>query len=277
LISLQSLFVNPKSKIQNRLMCIILLAHLAHPEYPLILAANRDEFYERPTAQAHFWEDSTETLAGRDLERGGTWLGITRAGRIAAITNYREPAARMSVAPSRGRLVSDFLMGDESPDEYLSKLSTSAAGYNGFNLIVGATGSLRYFSNRGGEPQEVCAGVHGLSNHLLNTPWPKVEQGRKALARVIAQGGVLSSEEIFKVLADDARALDDALPQTGVGLELERMLSPLFIKSPAYGTRSSTVIVFNRHQEVTFIERTFTPEAAGQRDVRYEFKIRSDG
>jgi uncharacterized protein with NRDE domain len=260
-------------------MCIILLSHRMNPEYPLILAANRDEFYERSTARAYFWEDGGAggVLAGRDLERGGTWLGVTRDGRIAAITNYREPAARMSGAPSRGRIVSDFLAGDESADEYLFKLSQNAASYNGFNLIVGAPGSLRYFSNRGGDPREIGAGVHGLSNHLLNTPWPKVEQGRRALARVTSRGGALSVEEVFKVLADDARALDDALPETGVGLELERMLSPLFIRSPAYGTRSSTVVVFNRHQEVTFIERTFTPATGGHEDARYEFKVRSEG
>lgn len=256
-------------------MCIILLAHGAHAEYPLILAANRDEFYERPTAQAHFWEDEEAVLAGRDLERGGTWLGVTRGGRIAAITNYREPAARMSGAPSRGLLVSEFLVGDETPDEYLSKLSSTASRYNGFNLIVGTSGNLRYFSNRGGEPQEIGPGVHGLSNHLLNTPWPKVEQGRERLARVVKRGSALVVEEIFKVLADDARARDDALPETGVGLELERLLSPLFIKSQSYGTRSSTVVLFNRHQEVTFIERTFTPQTGGYEDVRFEFKIRS--
>jgi uncharacterized protein with NRDE domain len=256
-------------------MCIILLAHQAHPDYPLILAANRDEFYERPTAQAHFWEEGG-VLAGRDLERGGTWLGVTQEGRIAAITNYREPSSRIDGAPSRGLLVSEFLLGDETPHEYLSKLSSTASRYNGFNLIVGTGDGLRYFSNRGSEPEEIGSGVHGLSNHLLNTPWPKVEQGRKALMRLISRSN-LDVEEVFKVLADDARASDEALPETGVGVELERMLSPLFIKSQSYGTRSSTVVLFNRHQEVTFIERTFTPATGGYEDARFEFKIRSDG
>jgi uncharacterized protein with NRDE domain len=270
-------YSNPKSEIQNRLMCIILLAYKAHHEFPLILAANRDEFYERPTEQAHFWADAARTLAGRDLERGGTWLGVTRTGRIAAVTNYREPGVKMSGALSRGLLVSEFLAGDEEPDEYLSKLTSGASSYNGFNLVVGAGGKLRYFSNRGGEPQVIAPGIHGLSNHLLDTPWPKVERGRAALARVLEGDGALAVEEIFTVLADDARAVDEALPETGVGLELERMLSPLFIASKVYGTRSSTVVLFNRHQEVIFIERTFTPEFSGHEDVRHEFKIRSEG
>jgi uncharacterized protein with NRDE domain len=143
-------------------------------------------------------------------------------------------------------------------------------------LIVGARGRLCYFSNRGGRAEEIEAGVHGLSNHLLNTPWPKVERGRRSLAALVEGGGSLSIEAVFKILADDARAQDEALPETGVGLELERMLSPLFIESQVYGTRSSTVILFNRHQEVIFIERTFTPGGGEQRDVRYEFKIRSE-
>lgn len=256
-------------------MCIILLAHQAHAEFPLILAANRDEYYGRPTQGAQFWTDAPGVLAGRDLERGGTWLGVTRAGRVAAVTNYREPEMRLKGAPSRGHLVSDFLVGDEDARRYLSGISDRASLYNGFNLIAGTHATLYYFSNRNGAPREIDAGVHGLSNHLLDTSWPKVDRGREALARVVTGEGFFSVEDIFEVLADDARALDEALPETGVGLELERMLSPLFITSPVYGTRSSTVVLFNRHQEVTFIERTFAPQKSGHEEVRYEFKIRS--
>ena len=257
-------------------MCIILLAYRVHPEYPLILAANRDEFYERPTQRARAWADEPQIVAGRDMKRGGTWLGVTKQGRIAAVTNYREPEARMEDAPSRGHLVSDFLASDCAPLDYLSKLSQVASGYNGFNLIVGGAESLYYFSNRGGGPEEIAAGVHGLSNHLLDTPWPKVQRGREALSEAIKQGRKLNVEDIFKVLADDARAADANLPQTGVGLELERVLSPVFIKSPAYGTRSSTVLLISRHGEVVFIERSFSPSTPGHEDARYEFKIRSD-
>ncbi|MCA1557792.1 MAG: NRDE family protein [Acidobacteria bacterium] len=253
---------------------MILLAHRAHREYPLILAANRDEFYERPTAQAHFWAAAPDTLAGLDLERGGTWLGVTRRGRIAAITNYREPQAKIKDAPSRGLLVSRFLSSDEEPEQYLSQLSASASRYNGFNLIVGASSPLCYFSNRIDAPAEIPPGIHGLSNHLLDTPWPKVERGMKALSEAVALEGQLSVEAMFKVLADEARAEDLALPETGVGLELERVLSPLFIRSPVYGTRSSTIVLINHYQEVIFIERTFKPATGGHEDVRFEFKIK---
>lgn len=241
-----------------------------------MLAANRDEFYERPTAQAHFWSDASGTLAGRDLERGGTWLGVTRGGHLAAITNYREPQVKLKDAPSRGLLVSRFLEGTEDACQYLSGLSESASRYNGFNLIVGDGHRLCYFSNRGGAPEEIQPGVHGLSNHLLDTPWPKVERGRKALARLLEGDAAFSTEAVFGVLADDARAQDEALPCTGVGLELERMLSPLFIESQVYGTRSSTLLLFKRSGEVLFIERTFTRGDGVPKDVRYEFKIRSD-
>lgn len=256
-------------------MCIILLAHQAHTKYPLVLAANRDEFYERPTEKAQFWRDDEDVLAGRDLERGGTWLGITRGGRLGAVTNYREPGAKRDGPPSRGALVTDFLQGNREPDEYLLELSQRAHLYNGFNLIVGTLANLRYFSNRAEGMQLVGPGVHGVSNHLLNTAWPKVLRGRKALSEIIARVD-FSIEEIFKVLADDAHAADTALPETGVGLELERVLSPLFITTTTYGTRSSTVVLINHHQEVFFVERTFSPASTDYEEVSYEFKIRSE-
>lgn len=257
-------------------MCIILLAHQVHAELPLIFAANRDEFYERATAQARFWTDAPCVLAGRDLERGGTWLGVNKRGRIAAVTNYREPGEKTENAPSRGLLVSRFLEGHDSPQKYLSELSAEAHRYKGFNLIVGDARRLYYYSNRLDEPQELTPGVHGLSNHLLDTPWPKVERGKQALEEMIEQGGEPHAEAIFKILADDARAVDEFLPQTGVGLELERVLSPLFINTAIYGTRSSTVILFDRRNRITFIERTFSPEGSEHAEARYQFKIRSE-
>jgi uncharacterized protein with NRDE domain len=257
-------------------MCIILLAHQVNPDYPLIVAANRDEFYGRPTLAAGFWMDAPDTLAGRDLERGGTWLGVTRTGRIAAVTNYRESAPKSEDALSRGHLVSNFLNGSEGPEEYLSGLSSSAGLYAGFNLIVGGPVGLFYFSNRGGVvPQPIAPGIHGLSNHLLDTPWPKVERGRRALGEIAKRSGELSVEDIFKVLADDARASDEDLPETGVGVELERVLSPVFISTKGYGTRSSTVLAFNRNGEALFVERSFNQASIDYEEVRYEFSIRS--
>lgn len=257
-------------------MCIILLAYKSHPVYPLILAANRDEFYERPTARAAFWEDAQGMVGGRDLERGGTWLGITETGRIAAITNFREPARKITDAPSRGLLVSDFLRSQESPQAYLERLATNAAVFNGFNLIVGDSRDLCYYSNRAQAPWTLAPGFYGVSNHLLDTPWPKVARGKHALAEILADGDALSTDAIFRLLAERSRADDHCLPDTGVGLELERVLSPLFITSPVYGTRSSTVVLIDRTGEVTFIERTFTNGSDEWDEARYEFEIRRD-
>ena len=255
-------------------MCIILLAYKSHPVYPLVLAANRDEFYERPTAAAAYWDDAPTLLAGRDLERGGTWLGVTEAGRLAAVTNYREPGRRIAVdAPSRGLLVSDFLRSREKPEAYLERLAADACRYNGFNLIAGDTDELYYYSNRGPAPQALRPGIYGVSNHLLDTPWPKVARGKEALAEILASDAP-QPEDIFRLLADRTCADDSCLPETGVGLELERVLSPLFITSPVYGTRSSTVLMLDREGGMTFVERSLTNGSERWDEAGYEFKIR---
>jgi uncharacterized protein with NRDE domain len=253
-------------------MCLILLAYGVHPAYGLVVAANRDEFYERPTEAARFWDDAPEVLAGRDLTRGGTWLGVTRGGRFAAVTNYRDPRALMPDAPSRGHLVADFLRGSESPARYLARVAEAGARFNGFNLLAGDAGSLHYYSNRGGAPRRLAPGVYGLSNHLLDTSWPKVEAGKRALAALVTAGGELEIEGLFRVLSDREPAEDSRLPDTGVGLEAERMLSPLFITGPRYGTRCSTVILAGRDRRVEFVERTFVPGAALWEEARHEFE-----
>ncbi|HEX9023890.1 MAG TPA: NRDE family protein [Geobacteraceae bacterium] len=254
-------------------MCLILLAVNTHPMYRLIVAANRDEFYERPTAPAAFWGDAPDLMAGRDLRSGGTWLGVTRTGRIAAITNYRDPRQEKRDAPSRGHLVSGFLTGPMAIEEYLRFLQREGAAYNGFSLIFGNPGRLCFFSNRDGEPRILQQGIHGLSNHLLDTPWPKVARGKEALARVVAKGEIVRPEELFAVLADRTIAADELLPDTGVGIELERLLSPLFTAAPAYGTRSSTVILCGRDGRVTFCERTFNGGQECLSCVTEEFMI----
>jgi uncharacterized protein with NRDE domain len=254
-------------------MCIILLAYKSHPVYPLILAANRDEFYARPTAAAGYWDDAPTLLAGRDLERGGTWLGVTEGGRLAAVTNYREPGRRIEDAPSRGLLVSDFLRSRENTSAYLHRLAADADRYNGFNLIAGDTQELYHYSNRAHAPQALGPGIYGVSNHLLDTPWPKVERGKKALAEILSSDAPPPCD-IFRLLADRTCADDSCLPETGVGLELERVLSPLFITSPVYGTRSSTVLMLDWEDNLTFIERTFTNGSERWDEAGYEFKIR---
>jgi uncharacterized protein with NRDE domain len=253
-------------------MCLILFAWRVHKDFPLILIANRDEFYERPTAPAAFWEDAPGVLAGRDLREGGTWLGITRKGRLAALTNYRDPAHLKDGAPSRGKIVSDFLRGEWSPEAYLQRLSTSAARYNGFGLLMGTPDELCYFSNRGAHTR-LLPGVHGISNHLLDTPWPKVELGKQALSDILEKEKTPSPERMFDLLADRTRPPDDRLPDTGVGLEWERVLSPLFIESPLYGTRSSTVLLIDRKGHVTFVERAFNCGPDPWMTSRFDFLI----
>jgi uncharacterized protein with NRDE domain len=256
-------------------MCLLLLALQAHPVYKLIIMANRDEFYDRPTAQAAFWDERSDILAGRDLRAGGTWFGITRNGRIAAITNYRDPAALRSEAPSRGRLVSDFLKGGEDPETYLSGLALNAERYNGFNLIVGLQDQLSWYSNQGHGIQRITSGIHGLSNHLLNTPWPKVSRGKAALNAILSNSPVLLPDALFDILLDRSVPSDDRLPDTGVGIEWERILSPIFIAGPGYGTRSSTLLLIDREDRVTFLERTHDSVRAQHKDVAFTFLIQN--
>jgi len=254
-------------------MCLILLAFQSHPVYKLIIAANRDEFYERPTLPAAFWEDAPDILGGRDLRAGGTWFGITKTGRIAAITNYRDPSSLTPDAPSRGALVSGFLTGEEDPEAYLAGLALTAADYNGFNLIVGARNHLCWYSNRGDDTQHLMPGIYGVSNHLLNTPWPKVSRGKIALQNMLANETGPFPEILFDMLQDRSIPGDDSLPDTGVGIEWERILSPIFISSPNYGTRSSTILLIDRDDHITFMERTYRSTPDYHRDVAFEFRI----
>lgn len=254
-------------------MCLILLAYDAHPDYRLILAANRDEFFSRPAAPASFWEDAPQILAGRDLKERGTWLGVTRGGRIAAVTNYRDPRAEQNDAPSRGGLVSGFLAGSMGVDEYLAFLKREGASYNGFNLIFGDRSRICWFSNRHESPRFLEPGVHGLSNQLLDTPWPKVTRAKEAMGLLVAHGKPVQPEALFAILADRAIAPDNHLPDTGVGMELERLLSPIFISASNYGTRSSTVILIDRQERVTFMEQNFNGRPEKPKSSVWSFRI----
>lgn len=241
---------------------MILVAWRTHVDHPLVVAANRDEYYRRPTAGAAFWPDHPQVLAGRDLEAGGTWMGITRQGRFAALTNFRDPARHQPNAPSRGRLVSDFLTGTQSIDRYLDSQDTSA--YNGFNLLLGDGEKLVAFSNVSGERHELVPGVYGLSNALLDTPWPKVGAGKTALEAALA--ALPNEAPLFHLLRDDTIHPDSALPVTGVPLEWERLLSAAFVMSPDYGTRSSTVVTVSAGEMVTVDEQGWLPNGmAGER------------
>ena len=238
-------------------MCLILFSYLTHPDYRLVLAANRDEFYDRPTSALACWSDHPEVLAGRDLKGSGTWLGVSRNGRIAALTNYRDPAALMPDAPSRGMLIRDYLIGNLSAQDYLEAVSKIGRRYNGFNLIAGDSGGLYYTSNRSAGVRQLRPGIYGISNHLIDTAWPKVQRGKGLLQNQFEGRQKLNAEKILAILADRSQPADTELPETGVGLEWERILAPLFIISPDYGTRSSSVVLIDRSGEITFWERSF--------------------
>lgn len=254
-------------------MCLIVFAWRAHPDFPLVLGANRDEFLDRPTQPAAFWPEQPYLLAGRDLRGGGTWLGITRSGRIAAVTNFRQGTAARSDLRSRGLLVSDFLTAERSPAEHLASVATQRREYDGFNLLAGDRRELRYFSNRGGDPEPLAPGIHGLSNALLDTPWPKVDRAKAALAPLLDRGRDALVDGVLAVLADRDRPPDHALPSTGVSLEWERCLAPVFIASPGYGTRSSTVLLVDLEGGVTFFERSFDHATGSASDAVYGFAV----
>jgi uncharacterized protein with NRDE domain len=240
-------------------MCLILFASGTHARFPLIVAANRDEAYARPSAPAHFWSDAPVVYAGRDLEQGGTWLGITRSGRFAAITNYRQAEPRSAGMHSRGELTRDFLTGAEHPEQYLERVSRRADRYNGFSLIVGTPGELYFYSNRGSEPARIAPGVHGLSNHLLDEPWPKVLRGIDALEAVTETDEAEIANALTGALADREPAPDDFLREAGAHSERDRLRSAAFIPDDAYGTRASTILLVREDGNVLFRESCFGP------------------
>lgn len=239
-------------------MCLIVFAWQLVPGMPLVAAGNRDEFYDRPAAPARWWDDHPQVYAGRDLRGGGTWMGITRDGRFAAITNIREPSEKRNDAPSRGALVSDYLTGKTSPEEYVEQISTQAHRFNGFNLLVGHRNMLVWYSNGGQEDprngKPLAPGVYGLSNGLLDAPWPKVVRTKAQFASLLCQGA--PEEAYFDMLTDTTRASDCRLPKTGVSLEWERVLSAVCIESPEYGTRASTVAQLYACNSAVLHERT---------------------
>lgn len=254
-------------------MCLIFVAYRLLPDYPLLLVANRDEFYRRPTAAADFWPQAPQVLGGRDLEGGGSWLGLSREGRLAAITNYRNLAEVSGVGAdkrSRGLLVSDFLTAGVSAAEYLADLAQQPEHYRGFNLLLGDGSGLHYYSNRGAAPRPLAPGLYGLSNHLLDTPWPKVAEGKRALAQLIAQGRP-EEAALFELLADRTIAPDPLLPETGLSRDWERLLSSRFIHSPDYGTRASTLVWFDHCGVARFIERSFGSDGRASGEVRQQF------
>ena len=259
-------------------MCLILFAAGAHPRFPLIVAANRDEAYARPAARAGVWQDFPTVYGGRDLEQGGTWLGLARDRRIAAITNYRQ-GLRIGVAPrSRGELTRDYLVGATGAAEYLGRVEQRRDEYRGFSLIVGKPEALYFYSNRSNGIQPITPGVHGLSNRLLDEPWPKVLRGIAVLSSLLGASEGTITRTLFELLADRTPAPDDALPSTGIKLERERALSAAFIAGEAYGTRASTVLITTADGEALFCERIFGPGGSplGRSEHRFRLEAGTD-
>jgi len=252
-------------------MCLVFAAYKYLPGYRLVIVANRDEFHSRASASAAPWDDAHGIIAGRDLEAGGTWLGVTRAGRFSALTNFREASAVQANPPSRGALVADFLRTACPTDEYLSTMQRDSARYNGFNLLVDDGDSLGYCSNRDRTFKSLDPGLYGLSNHLLDTPWPKVTSGKRRLAQLFARGELPSHAELFGVIADIEIPAQDLLPNTGVSPEYQRVLSPAFIRSPGYGTRATTLVGFRYDGSGFLLERSY--DAHGRASVTVEHKF----
>lgn len=241
-------------------MCLILFSFRAHRHFPLVVAANRDEHFNRPAAAAAFWDDHPEIYGGRDLEKGGTWMGLHSSGRFAAVTNFREGRPGPAAARSRGELVMDYLAGSAGAPDYLATVAARSDDFNPYCLLAGSPDSLYFLSNRGGSMQTVAPGVHGLSNHLLDTPWPKVVTGKAVMesTRDIDDPDAIGAV-MFAGLADRKPAADSALPDTGIPRQRERELSPPFILGEQYGTRTSTLLLIHSSGDVFFHEKRFGP------------------
>ena len=253
-------------------MCLINFQLNNHSKYKLVMAANRDEEYSRPTEAAHYWQEHPHILGGRDLRGMGTWLGITKNGRISALTNIRNTKELLSThQKSRGHLVSSYLIGNQNPSEYLNDISKSGKDYAGFNLLVGNQDEIFYLNNYDNEVSSVNKGLHGLSNHHLDTPWPKVVKGKDGLKKIMESkdGDV---EDLFRLLRDNDTAENKELPDTGLSKEIEKNLSPLFINMDKYGTRCSTVVLIDHSDNVTFVERTYS-NGKQTGEEKFEFKI----
>ncbi len=244
-------------------MCLITFAYKAHPKYKLILVANRDEFYDRPTRSAQFWKDENlpELLAGKDLAAGGTWMGISTKGKWAALTNYRDPSLVISDPISRGELVLNFLKGEKTAKKYLQKTINERSLYNGFNLLLADEHGLFHYSNVNDTITEIEPGIHGVSNALLDMSWPKLDQAKKDLADVIEQGN-FDQEQLFELLKNENKPPEPQLPNTGIPLEWEKAVSSVFIKTEDYGTRCSTLLLIDNENKATFIERRYDPKTS---------------
>lgn len=252
-------------------MCLLVVAGRSHPRYRLVVAGNRDEFHERPSAPLGWWNDAPEVVAGRDLRAGGTWLGLARTGRFGVVTNFREAAGAPASAPSRGQLVPEFLRSRCSAAQYLDDLRAAARTYAGFNLLLGDGDELRYACNVGDVTLRALApGIYGLSNHRLDEPWPKLVRTRERFKAALSRPDP-APDELFDLLSDRSPAPDMQAPDAGLPPELERALSAPFVRHERYGTRCSTVVLAAHDGNTVVLERRFDPAGVQQGATRLEF------
>lgn len=228
-------------------MCLAVIAYLAHPDWPIIIVANRDEFHDRPSTAMHVWDCEPRVLAGKDLRAGGTWLGLSNRAHIALLTNVREPGRLSPDAPSRGKLVESYLFGTDSPEQFAKHAMSKPDVYNGYNLLVmDETGGVVISNRPTKHATRIEPGVHGLSNASLNTPWPKLTRTTAAVRQLLDSSTVIHPEQMIKVMQDDAPPDDGLIPQTGLSQDRERLLASPFIRSPDYGTRCTTTLMRHR-------------------------------
>ncbi len=251
-------------------MCLITFAYKAHPKYKFILAANRDEFYARPTTQVNWWNDHASIIGGRDLQALGTWMAMNKNGRFAAVTNYRDIQNINPEAHSRGDLPVNFLLNNQSPQEYAQEVFETGSKYNGFNLLV-MDDELAHVSNYDSNVNLLSEGIYGLSNALLDTPWPKVSRSKKAFEATISSD--FSLEDLIRIMQDDELAPDNDLPETGLDYEREKALSAMCIRTPDYGTCCSTAITIDYDGNVEFMERSYPVGARKDGTVSFTFKV----
>lgn len=252
-------------------MCILFIAVKQHPKFPLIIAANRDEFYQRPTLSSDFWPDYPELLAGKDLEAGGTWMGVTRQGYISALTNIRAPHLNRDKARSRGHLVLDYLTRSDLREGYVQRLHKGRESYNGYNLLYGKWYDLAVYNNHEDSLQFLDSGFYGLSNANLNSPWPKINAGVQALKDYCENSQTIAPEMLFSLMRNEEKAEDHLLPKTGVPAIWEKQLSSIFINIEGYGTRASTLFWVDERQNAFWQERTFDEQAniTGNKMMRF--------
>ncbi|MEM0940038.1 MAG: NRDE family protein [Bacteroidota bacterium] len=251
-------------------MCLITFAYHIHPKYKFILSANRDEFYVRPTSTACWWKDHPEVLGGRDLEAMGTWMGVNKNGRFAAVTNYRDLKNIKPDAKSRGHLPTDFILGKDSPEAYALKVHREGDQYNGFNLLL-MDEEIAYVSNYSEETYELGFGLYGISNALLDSPWPKVEKAKSSLEKLIQKD--FQIEDLIEIMMDTETAPDHSLPETGLDYLREKALSSMYIQAPDYGTCCTTAILIDFDGNVEFVEKSFPVGNRKKQIVSFKFKI----